>query len=295
MPPADPAKAQAQPNSRGLLSLPANLTTAMTLVDYALHDGPEPISELQAIADSLPDSAESALEMLRTMLAHGTTLRSFLLAYIPADDPAQRSWLALRDRLAMMSDDEVRALVDHGIVENLRYYRAHLRPQPEVEWRLARIGDPEPDALDVGDPRTRRIALRSMLASWNLDKTGPIIAFWENPARVRQTMLAFLDGLWDHGFGAAWERNRATLADFSATANQPPGPLTPEELILQVTGLLPNDPEMAAPDVETFVFTPCLWLGDRVTFSNFPSGRERFIFYEPETLRRSRGTEIDLA
>lgn len=291
---ADLVPTKAQPNSRGLLSLPANLTIAMTLVDHALHDGPEPTPELNAIAESLPASTKSALEMLRTMLAHGTALRGFLLASIPADDPAQRSWPALRDWLAMMSDDDMRALVDHGIVENLRYYHAHLRPLPEVEWRLARIGDPEPDSLDVGDPRTRRIALRSMLASWNLDKTGPIIAFWENPARVRQTMLAFLDGLWDHGFGAAWERDRAALADFPATANQPPGPLTPEELILQVTGLLPNDPEMAAPDVETFVFTPCLWLGDRVTFSNFPSGRERFIFYESETLRRSRGTEIDL-
>lgn len=286
MPPADPVQAQTHPDSRGLLSLPASLTTAMTLVDYALHDGPETTPELHAIADSLPDSAKSALEMLRTMLAHGTTLRGYLLASIPADDPAQRSWPALRDRLAMMSDDEMWRLVDHGVVENLRYYHAHLRPRPEVEWRLARIDDPEPDALDVGAPRTRRIALRSMLASWDLDKTGPIIAFWENPARVRQTMLDFLDALWDHAFGAAWERNRATLADHAASADQPRRPLTPEELIVQVTGLLSDDPELIAPDVETFVFTPCLWLGSYISFTNLPARSERFIFYEPTILHR---------
>ena len=288
-------QAHAQPNSRGLLSLPANLTTAMTLVDYALHNGPEPASQLRAIAQSLPEPAKEALELLRTILAHGTSLGTFWLARIPGDDSAQRSWPALRGRLATMSDDEMRALVDHGIIENLRYYLAHLRPQPEVEWRLAHISEPSPNTLDTTNPRTRRIALRSMLASWNVERTGPVIAFWEDPVRLRETLLAFLDALWDHAFGAAWEDGQPALADIAAAVGKPRGPLTPEELILQVTGLLPNNPELTAPDVDTFVFAPCLWLGSYVSFADLPSIGERYIFYEPAELRDPAGQAAAIA
>lgn len=263
-------------------SLPANISTAMLLVDYAAHGLTTPTSWPTTIAPHLPKQARADLEAVRTILAHGAVLREYFLKYIPAGSPAQYEWPALHAWLEALPDREIEELVNDSIRSNLDYYRRYMEPQQEVERYLERLGTGD----DMIHPKRRRIAMQASIASWGRTNYEPTLALMEHPRRLLAVILAFLEELWQHGFSAEWDRQKPILmarveaARIHFTTALING--TPDDALLRVTGRHPTEewmePLRHAPRI---ILIPCMHLGSYLSVTQIEDSQ--YVFYEPPT------------
>jgi hypothetical protein len=107
-------------------SLPANLSTAMLLVDYAAHGLATPTPWPGMIAANLPKQTRANLDAVRTILAHGAVLREYFLKHLSSDVAAQYEWPALRSWLENLTIAEIEELINDSIRANLAYYRRYM-------------------------------------------------------------------------------------------------------------------------------------------------------------------------
>lgn len=267
-------------------SLPANLSTAMLLVDYAAHGLTTPTSWPTMIAPYLPKQARADLEAVRTILAHGAVLREYFLQRIPRDSPAQYEWSALHSWLEGLADEEIEELINDSIRSNLDYYRRYVEPQAEVERYLERLGTGVPDDTMLAQPKLRRTAMQASIVSWGRINYEPTLALMEHPRRLLAIILAFLEELWQHGFSAEWERQKPILAARVETTRARFTTelinVTPDDVLLRITGRHPTEewmePLRHSPRI---ILVPCMHLGSYLSVTQIEDSE--YIFYEPPT------------
>ncbi len=267
-------------------SLPANLSTAMLLVDYAAHGLATPTSWPTIIAARLPTQARADLDSIRTILAHGAVLREYFLKHIASDATAQYEWPALRSWLENLSHAEIEALINDSIRSNLAYYRRYMEPQLEVENYLERLGTAAPDDAVLANPKQRRTAMQASILSWGRTGYESTLALMERPERFSAILLAFLDALWQQGFSAEWERQKTGLATHvEMTRTRFATDLAnaqPDDVLFRLTGRQPTEewmePLRHSPRI---ILVPCAHMGNYLSIAQI--GDSQYIFYEPPT------------
>lgn len=284
---------QPPPACDAVASLPANLATALVLLDYAAHGLTTPTPWPQAAVRALPAGALARLERLRVVLAHGTVLREFLLDRIGPAHPAQRDWPSLHRWLEGLPEAAVGELVADGILLGLAYYREEMEPLPDVEAELRHLGTRAPDRGLLEDAGARRAALRALLLSWGAPPAGEPLELALEPGRFRRELVDLLAAVWEGAFAAAWEEGsvrveEAVLRARGQLATGPPRAAA--DRILEVTGLQPplelEGPLRAATHL---LFVPCLHLGRHLSLTRagvgwapLRFGPDRFrVFFEP--------------
>lgn len=293
------------------VSLPANLATAMVLLDYASHGLATPTPWPRQFLARLDEPTRQRLRRLQPVLAHGTVLREFLLERVEPVHPAERDWAAFRDWLAVLPDRIVRELVALGTAAGLAYYRLEMDPIPEVE-ELVRRGGTElerwlqdvqpggPDPCGTGSlqrlqqPGILRPALEALLASWGYGGLArqEAVELALDPPGFRDELAALLEAIWEAGWREEWAAAAGRLEEAAARGREAlaTGPWLGGELVLRVTGRRPAPPAGAVlQEAREVVFVPSLHLDGylSVTRSGLgwaPAGvgTERFyVFYEP--------------
>jgi len=276
-------EARRPPRYGALVSIGINLTTAMLLVDYALHGLTAPTPWAGAVAARLPPPLRRRFDDLRAFLGHGAVVREFLLGELGEGAREHRDWPALRAWLAALAPQRVEAMVAAGIVANLDYYRENA-PSPEVRDLLARIPRTGAGLPDFGLDGTREAGLRAVIAGWGVPRPAAAHRLALDPESLRAALLEILDALWQAGFEEAWSLGRPALAAAAAEAEArgaQPEPVTPEAFVAWVTGLQP-DTDIAAllRGAERVVFAPCLHLGGYLSI--VAAGGGRFVLYAPQ-------------
>lgn len=302
MPYRDLAPAQPPPDYDVLVSLPANLATAMVLLDYAAHRSATPTPWPQGAVRRLHLPARTHLRRLRAVLAHGTVLREFFLDRLDPGHPAHSDWEALLAWLERLSDEELEGLVTTGVIAGLAYYRTEMEPIPAVEELLSRLGTREPDPALLADPAARRLALEALLASWT-DDPGGAVKLALDLDLFRSELVDLLQAIWGLVFAREWEEgaSKLTRAADRARAVLAGGPWPAGESILRVTGLQPAA-ELEAPlrRARQLLFVPCLHLGRYLSITRAglgwaprDLGPDRFrIFYEPAPAWQEAGEPV---
>lgn len=280
------------PACAAVASLPANLATAMVLVDYAAHGLSTPTPWPQSALAALSVQGLARLRRLRVVLAHGTVLREFVLDRLAPDHPAQRRWEALRAWLAGLSPADAADLVAEGILAGLAFYREEMEPLPEVEAVLRRLGTREPQRPLLADPAARRAALEALLLSWGVRETREALDLALDAAAFRDELVALWDELWERAFAGSWEEGRSRVEEAAERARrllqQEPRPAG--DCVFVVTGLQPPLAlEAVLRPASHLLFVPCLHLGRSLSITRAglgwaPArrGPDRFrVFYEP--------------
>ncbi|MFZ5813865.1 MAG: ArsR/SmtB family transcription factor [Bacillota bacterium] len=257
-----------------LHSLPANLATALLLVDYACHGTATPTPWPATAAERLSAPGRERLELLRAVLAHGWVLRTWLIRRLEPAHPAQRSWPELRRWLAGRSEREVAALVSLGIRAGL-LWEAPPGSGPAVDEALA-------------DPARRVDGLRRVLQGWKVADPEQALALALNPIQFQAELLALLDELWESGFRPGWEAAEQDLAaSAAALASLTPGLVAARSaraLVTELTGLEPTGPWAATLDrAPSLLFIPTLHLGRFLAIA--PEEDLCLVLYEPAALR----------
>ncbi|HEY8454777.1 MAG TPA: helix-turn-helix transcriptional regulator [Actinopolymorphaceae bacterium] len=258
--PAAPVVLEATPTPRLRVeppNLPASLTTAMVLVDYALAGKATPTPDPQAAAQAIsPDLADDSHGM-RAVFAHGTYLRQFLIRELPAGHRGHTEWAALRGWLARLDDDRIRAMVDEGSTGVLSYRKpADQRPT-------------KPDVL-------------AAVTGWGLTEPERRAAELRDPRFVRRMMLAFLDAVWDLWFVRVWPEQLPVLQAVAAAAPEPMPGTSGVQWTMQVSGLRP-DPQYAEliDRAASVVVSPCPGLGRSLAL--FEAAGDIWVLYSPQT------------
>lgn len=286
------------------LSLPAALSTALVMVDYALHGSATPTDWPRAVAERIPTHVAEEWRLLRPIVAHGTVWRDYVLLQLPPEHPAHADWHALRAWVAERSDDDVRALVVEGVLSGLRFYRDHMQPLPVVEEYLAAAGGRAPRREQLAADDALRAGVAALAASWSAPVEA-IVSLAADAARLRRALLAMLDAVWEYGFGREWEENwprlRRAVGAAARRIEETAGrrgdgagsgvPMSPglAELMLAVTGRqLSSQVLDRLGRAGHIVFFPCLALDQYVSVEETAYGwpeeerpREWRIFFEP--------------
>lgn len=290
MPQADLVAANPPARWSTLVSLPANLTTAMVLVDYALHQHATPTPWSYQFARGLTEEEVTRFRRLQALLAHGTNLRDFLLMRLDPAHAAHSEWEALRRWLEELPPSDMTELAIRGVLSGLEFYRTQMQPDATVESLLNQLGTREPDASLLMAPEHRTVGLQALLASWGEKDPWPAIRLAEDPVALKEALLESLTSIWRSGFEATWEAGKKRLEQAASSVSRSDSPQTTEAAVVQVTGLQP--PAATLSDLrgaKQIWFFPCLHLGQHLSVSRGdygwrPSrpGDDIFhIFYEP--------------
>lgn len=263
-------------------SLVAAVPTAMVLVDYALSGGlATPTSDVSVFVQQIPRDLAAASHPIRAALAHGTALRDVMLAHIPAGHPGHQDWVALREWLAAVEDDEMTGLIEYGIQSNIAY------------------DDPQATMPAAGGPLTRQIPAAKMkrltamvLADWDVpDAQGAAADLVERPAAARDVLVELLDVIWDGWLAEAWDR----LPDHRPPVAGPIGgpassAITGSQWLGWVTGLRPDPRYAEAADrASTLTVMACPGLGQALTL--FDVDDVTFVLYSPGSASTDRPVE----
>lgn len=243
------AEATAAPRLRTAApSLAAAISTTMAMVDYALVGEATPTPEPQAVAHELAPDLVEASHPLRAVLAHGTALRSYLLAHLPADHPGHADWPPLRRWLVERDDAQVRELLAHGVAAVLGYQ------QPPGTT---------PTAAEVGaSPATLQQYAVPVLEAWRVPDAAGRVAELDDLAGVRATLRDLLDAVWHGWLGQAWQEQLPAMRAAADGAPPPPPGCPGTQWIALVTGLRPDPPYAAAAERAAEVTVmPCPGLG----------------------------------
>jgi|GEM_PF-872677 len=276
-----------------VVSVGINITTAMLLVDYAVHGLTTPTPWAGAMAGRLPRAVRRRLDDVRAFLGHGAVVRDFLCAQLSADAVEHREWPAFRAWLAEMPVGPLEAMIDAGILTNLDYHRDN-EPSPEVRDLLARIPRTEAGLPDFTVPRAREAALRAVIAGWGVPRPAVALRLALDPGGVRSAVIEILDALWDGGFGEDWTAARPALIRLADEAEARLGQseaLPPPARVAWITGLQP-DADIAAllRGADRVVFAPCLHLGGYLSILG--AAADRFVLFDPQPAHPAPGAEV---
>lgn len=271
------------PSWQAQLSLPANLTTAMIQLDYALHDGATPTGWATTFLKQLPPNFATTLELVRAVLAHGVVLREFVLDHLPVTAPAHHDWSALYRWLTKLSASEMAVLIDHGILSGLTYYHEQMQPMQTVDHWLSQLVSPLPTVPPLDDPQVRHIAMQALLASWQLPDMTPALAFLDEPQRLQTAIAQLWQQLWVSGWDKLWAQHQSALSHQVAILNaqsQVSSPASGVERVRAVTGLQVTGIESELlHKAAQLIFVPCLNLGQFMAL--LPSQKITYVLYEP--------------
>jgi DNA-binding transcriptional ArsR family regulator len=245
-------------------SLVVALTTAMVLVDYALGRNATPTAEPQAAAEAFPPDLVTASHPVRAALAHGTSLREYLLARLPDNHPGHADWPALRGWLAGLGEDDVHDLVAEGVASVLAYQRpSGTTPTAgQVATDLTRYAVPVLEGWRVPDPERR---VRELL----------------DAAAVRAALLALLDAVWREWLGQIWPEQLPALRAAADAAPEPPAGAGGAQWVALVTGLRPDPAYAEAADRAARVTVmPCPGLGRSLSLFTMDGGA--WVLYSPQ-------------
>lgn len=275
-----------------LVSVGINVTTAMLLVDYALHGLTTPTPWASAVASRLARPVRRRFDDVRAFLGHGAVVRDFLWGQLREDAPEHQEWPLFRKWLADLAQERVAEMIELGIVTNLDYYNDS-KPSPEVEDLLSRIPRTAEGVPDFRVSSAKEAALKAIIAGWGVPRPASVLQLALNPEEVRDALLQILDALWAEGFEEAWATGRPRLLQAAAEAREQaarPGPLTPDACVAWMTGLQPNaDIADLLRGAEQVVFAPCVQLGGYLSI--VASGAARLVLYDPQASTPAGGTE----
>lgn len=248
-------------------SLAAAMATAMAMVDYALVGEASPTPRPQVVAQELPPDLVDASHPLRAALAHGTSLRSYLLARLPPAHPGHADWAALRGWLAGLDNRAFQALLAYGIASVLGY-----REPPG--------STPTAEEVGASDETMHRHAV-PVLAAWRVPDPEQRAGELLDPAFARPTLLALLDAVWQLWLAQEWAECLPSLRAAAAAAPAPPPGCGGAQWISLVTGLRP-DPEYdaAADRASAVILMPCAGLGRSLSLFTV-DGDDAWVLYSP--------------
>ncbi len=294
---ADFFHAQPPPQTEVLLSLPANICTALVLIDYASNQGTTPTPWPYRTLARFSERERQLLGGLRSVLAHGTNLRDYFLTQIGPHEAAHREWPALLTWLEHRKPDEMTELIIWGILSGLEWYREHMEPDPEIERYLERLGSREPDRDMLRDPARRRIGLEALLRSWGYQDPSIPLSMSEDPQVLQEGIITLLTAVWREGMADVWSEGAAELERATQGALPAGGVASAEEHVLRVTGLQPPISSAGAlRQARRITFVPCFHLGQSLSISRAeygwtparPGQDQYHLFYEPKSLREPR-------
>lgn len=249
-------------------SLAAGISTAMVLVDYALGEKTAtPTTDIQVFVEQIPEDLARATHPLRAVLAHGTSLRDVMLAWLPPDHPGHVEWSSLREWLLGLSDDEILGLVEYGIHANFAWGDpAAVVPSPRS------MRKPQMDPSEM-----RRLAT-VLLADWGVTQPDEGAAeLADEPATTRGRLVALLDMIWTGWLSDAWSR---LPAETGRAAAAPARGMSGSQWLAATTGLRPDTRYAEAADqAERLVVMTCPGLGQALTM--FDVDETRFVLYSP--------------
>lgn len=260
-------------------SLVVAVPTAMVLVDYALGGLATPTAEPQAVASRLDPGLVGTSRSVRAVLAHGTVLRTFLIAAVPARHEAHRDWQALRGWIASLDDRRVSDLIAEGVQSNLDYAAAtSLEATRDIDWS-------KPSRSLTQD------AAR-VLEMWGVPDASARVAELLDPAWVRMTLLTLLDTIWELWLDHAWRELRLS-ADVYPTVASSAG-YTGSQWISLVTGLRPDNEYTAAADrASNLSLMSCPGLGRNLSL--FDVGERTWVLFSPGSATTSAQTSQERA
>lgn len=217
-------------------SLVVAASTAMVLVDYALGGLATPTPEPQSVASRLDPELVTASHPIRAALAHGTELRTFLIASVPDGDDAHRDWPSLRRWISELNDPRIIDLVAAGVQSNLDFKAATSRESTRELDRGVAVG-----SLFEGAAR--------VLEMWGVVNASDRAVDLLKPAWVRTVLLALLDAIWGLWLADAWREYSSTAGAPQTLA--PASGYSGSQWISLVTGLRPDNEYAAAADRAT--------------------------------------------
>jgi DNA-binding transcriptional ArsR family regulator len=245
-------------------SLVVAMTTAMVLVDYALGGSATPTAEPQAAAQALPPDLVTASHPVRAALAHGTSLREYLLTRVPADHPGHANWPALRGWLGGLDADGVHDLLALGVADVLAYQ------QPPGTT---------PTAEQVGAALRRHSV--PVLEAWRVPDAEQRAGELLDGAGVLDTLLELLDAVWREWLGQVWPEQLPALRAAAGAAPAPPVGAGGAQWVTLVSGLRPDPGYAEVADRATRVTVmPCPGLGR--SLSLFTVDGDAWVLYSPQ-------------
>jgi DNA-binding transcriptional ArsR family regulator len=249
------------------------VTTGMVLVDYALGESATPTADPHVVAQALPPDLVAASHPVRAALAHGTSLREFLLARLPGDHPGHTDWPPLREWLAALKKSQVHELLAYGVASVLAYQKP-----PGTTPTAERVG--------ASAEAMCRHAL-PVLEAWRVPEPERRVGELLDAGRIRATLLALLDAVWEEWLGQVWAEQLPALRAAADAAPAPPAGAGGAQWVTLVTGLRP-DPSYAeaADSAASVTVMPCPGLGR--SLSLFTMDQDAWVLYSPQAAAAER-------
>ncbi len=264
-------------------SLGVNFTTNILLIDYCLNDLSRTSEWTERFSRKLPESVKRDLQQIRPVFAHGAILREFYIMKVK--DPHQ-DWDSFINWWKNLSTKDITELISYGISENVTYYYENLFPIPEVEEVLGEGLMTE--ETDVNE-ENRHIALEAVIRSWSAENVPKQVRFFEEPKKVKETIIHLFEGIWRYGFNELWEANKEHLMALGAK------PITNtykknDEAIHAITHLYPDTNDIPTINrAEEIIFIPTLNLGRFLSF--YTLNQTLYVMYDLQENRVPVETE----
>lgn len=266
-------------------SLGVNLVTNIQLADYFINSSTYPSEWIKQFSGKLDQLVKDDLRLLRTVFAHGVILREF---YMKERDDVNQSWDQFIKWWKELSDEKIQELIIYGIRETMDYYYTYLPCMPLVERTMKHVSL---DEEKLTDPVNRREALRAALQSWSVEEIEETIPFYEDTGLIKRKIVRLLEGFWQFGFKAHWDKVNTLLSDWQIENKELLSKSYPTnvEAIFEVTGLYPDTNELDKVNrAKELRFMPVTNLGRLIVL--YHANERLYVMFEPG-FRKESGTE----
>ncbi|MCO5218805.1 MAG: helix-turn-helix domain-containing protein [Thermomicrobiales bacterium] len=268
---------------RAEVSLHAEVSNHLIMVDYAAVDAPSPTPWAWDVWSRFTEQERSLLKDLHCVLIHGLMLQEYWFKRaVPVS-----TWDELLLSVEVIGDTDLERLVAESMVSGIQYYRQEMTPQ-------SRIDDLLPDTPDdltanglLADPDLFYSVAAANHLSWGVpeDHLNEVLEMVLHPGALRQAVYRLLEALRKHGSEEAclntdskhssWLQNAVTMMRSMAWHDA-------SSAIEDLTGRRPPTVEAQRVNLETardLVLIPCSHLGSSQRITTI--GSHHIVMFEP--------------